>query len=52
MPQMAPLWWTTLYLYFTFTFILVSMLVFFYLMKYPIISSHLQKFNFKFNWLW
>nr|YP_010952895.1 ATP synthase F0 subunit 8 [Empoascanara quarta]WMQ52338.1 ATP synthase F0 subunit 8 [Empoascanara quarta] len=50
MPQMSPMWWTTLMMLFTFLFVLLMVMMYFELKK----SVHFKtKLNFqKMNWKW
>nr|AOY40049.1 ATP synthase F0 subunit 8 [Scolytinae sp. BMNH 1040341] len=51
MPQMAPISWITLYLFFSFLFI-VTCILNFYIFKYPPQSSITQSGKTTFNWKW
>nr|AXS64778.1 ATP synthase F0 subunit 8 [Jamesia sp. KM-2017] len=51
MPQMAPLNWLTLFIYFIFIFILFNIHNYFFI-NYTFKSSTKEKKYFKFNWLW
>nr|AFI23529.1 ATP synthase F0 subunit 8 [Megymenum brevicorne] len=52
MPQMSPLWWETLYMYFTFMFMMT--LIYIYHMN---LKTNINKINFiinknQMNWKW
>nr|ALO76862.1 ATP synthase F0 subunit 8 [Ischnomera caerulea] len=51
MPQMAPLNWLTLMLFFTMIFFLFNFINY-YSFLYSIKSSSKKKINLKFNWKW
>nr|YP_009526722.1 ATP synthase F0 subunit 8 [Ornebius bimaculatus]AXY63927.1 ATP synthase F0 subunit 8 [Ornebius bimaculatus] len=52
MPQMAPLWWTILYLYFLMSLIIISTFTFFIYNKYPHKTFYSKKNKFSTNWMW
>nr|YP_010010508.1 ATP synthase F0 subunit 8 [Callosobruchus maculatus]YP_010876294.1 ATP synthase F0 subunit 8 [Bruchus pisorum]QOH99476.1 ATP synthase F0 subunit 8 [Callosobruchus maculatus]WHE17345.1 ATP synthase F0 subunit 8 [Bruchus pisorum] len=51
MPQMAPLNWLTLMIFFIMIFFMFNIMNFFSF-SYPIKKSKLQKKTIKFNWKW
>nr|YP_009646724.1 ATP synthase F0 subunit 8 [Gonioctena intermedia]APM86019.1 ATP synthase F0 subunit 8 [Gonioctena intermedia]AVX29544.1 ATP synthase F0 subunit 8 [Gonioctena intermedia]AVX29557.1 ATP synthase F0 subunit 8 [Gonioctena intermedia] len=51
MPQMMPLNWLTLFLYFTIIFCVFN-IINYYMFLYPIKISSTQKTTMKFNWKW
>nr|ARH54904.1 ATP synthase F0 subunit 8 [Campyloscelina sp. AH-2016] len=51
MPQMAPLYWTSLYIYFMFLFILCTILNHFLFFYFPSFNFK-KKMNKKYLWKW
>nr|QWB85758.1 ATP synthase F0 subunit 8 [Clytobius davidis] len=51
MPQMAPLNWLTLFLFFTFMFLTFNMMNFFSFSYQPKMSKEVKK-SIKLNWKW
>nr|YP_010925300.1 ATP synthase F0 subunit 8 [Sigara lateralis]WKD80503.1 ATP synthase F0 subunit 8 [Sigara lateralis] len=51
MPQMAPLWWTSLYIMFIMTMMLFYMLIYFN-NKYKMMKSTKKMEKIKNNWMW
>nr|QPA36038.1 ATP synthase F0 subunit 8 [Camarochiloides weiweii] len=51
MPQMAPLWWSTLYLIIISTFIMIKMMMYFNT-NYKVYSKKSKKETKSINWMW
>nr|QIK50393.1 ATP synthase F0 subunit 8 [Chorosoma macilentum]UPL65614.1 ATPase subunit 8 [Chorosoma sp.] len=51
MPQMAPLWWETLFVMFIMLFLFLSTIIYFNKMTLPK-NSNFNKINSQMNWKW
>nr|YP_009485607.1 ATP synthase F0 subunit 8 [Acanthaspis cincticrus]AVZ00743.1 ATP synthase F0 subunit 8 [Acanthaspis cincticrus] len=52
MPQMAPLWWTTLFLMFILSFIMIWTMMYFLYFSDPAEFSQEKKIETQMNWKW
>nr|AXS65061.1 ATP synthase F0 subunit 8 [Coleoptera sp. 1 KM-2017] len=52
MPQMAPMWWATLFMMFSSCFIIMIMIVYYNMYLTPLESEGLSKNIQKLNWKW
>nr|YP_002791227.1 ATP synthase F0 subunit 8 [Aeschyntelus notatus]ABZ01972.1 ATP synthase F0 subunit 8 [Aeschyntelus notatus] len=51
MPQMAPLWWETLYIIFIFMFMIMIMIIYYNKSYSPKSNNYKKKIN-QLNWKW
>nr|AGO28133.1 ATP synthase F0 subunit 8 [Sphedanolestes impressicollis] len=52
MPQMAPIWWTTLFIMFNMSFIIMMTLMYFQSEMKPIMKKQITKKTMNYNWKW
>nr|YP_010865743.1 ATP synthase F0 subunit 8 [Sclomina guangxiensis]WGT89383.1 ATP synthase F0 subunit 8 [Sclomina guangxiensis]WGT89396.1 ATP synthase F0 subunit 8 [Sclomina guangxiensis]WGT89409.1 ATP synthase F0 subunit 8 [Sclomina guangxiensis]WGT89422.1 ATP synthase F0 subunit 8 [Sclomina guangxiensis]WGT89435.1 ATP synthase F0 subunit 8 [Sclomina guangxiensis] len=52
MPQMAPIWWTTLFIMFNTTLLMMMMIMYFQVDTQPKMKKQLTKNIKYYNWKW
>nr|YP_010596113.1 ATP synthase F0 subunit 8 [Rhynocoris marginatus]WAJ48445.1 ATP synthase F0 subunit 8 [Rhynocoris marginatus] len=52
MPQMAPIWWTTLFIMFNMAFITMMVSIYFQIENLPTLKKQMTSESKKFNWKW
>nr|YP_009919192.1 ATP synthase F0 subunit 8 [Triatoma sanguisuga]QMP96836.1 ATP synthase F0 subunit 8 [Triatoma sanguisuga] len=52
MPQMAPAWWTVLYIMFILSFLIVCFLLYYHMYSTPVIALKNESTQPKVNWKW
>nr|YP_011031335.1 ATP synthase F0 subunit 8 [Epidaus famulus]WQT73257.1 ATP synthase F0 subunit 8 [Epidaus famulus] len=52
MPQMAPIWWTTLFILFNMSFLTMMIMMYFQINMQPTMKSSITSQIKQYNWKW